>query len=420
MLIRFLVENVRSIAPPADLSLVAVDEYRPATRKFELLNEQLLTVAAIYGPNASGKSNVLGAIEWLVDAVGTSLRAWDGPIPIQPHKFGVHARRPSRFEIEMMAGGVRFGYQLELDGESVRHESLVHYPFRKPRQLFVRNGADLQFRRGLGALAGARELLTPRTVALSAVRRFEEPSISDFTDALLAISVLGGPPTRIRHLRRDLRDSEALFARIEQPSLFDDGSETSQRQAALSLLRLADNRIVDVLVENEERDERQGFPFGKWRPPRLVHRSGAERLPFEFAEESAGTQSWFELLGPTLTSLTNGSVLLFDEIDASLHPVLSARLVELFKDPDSNPHGAQLIFTSHDTSLLNHLNRDEVWLTDRRDAATELRALSDYGGEQVRKSLNLERAYLQGRFAALPEVDVPFVLPAGSRDRENT
>ena len=97
---------------------------------------------------------------------------------------------------------------------------------------------------------------------------------------------------------------------------------------------------------------------------------------------------------------------MFDEIDASLHPKLSARLLELFQDPKTNPRGAQLIFTTHDTSLLNYLNRDEVWLTEKgADGATTLTALAEYGGDKVRRSLNLERAYLQGRFGAVPELD---------------
>jgi hypothetical protein len=78
----------------------------------------------------------------------------------------------------------------------------------------------------------------------------------------------------------------------------------------------------------------------------------------------------------------------------------------LFQDPQTNPHGAQLIFTTHDTSLLNHLNRDEVWLTEKGpDGATTLTALAEYGGDKVRRSLNLEKAYLQGRFGAVPDFD---------------
>jgi hypothetical protein len=107
-----------------------------------------------------------------------------------------------------------------------------------------------------------------------------------------------------------------------------------------------------------------------------------------------------------LYALNQGRILLFDEIDASLHPGLSARLLDLFQDPVTNPRGAQLIFTTHDTSLLNYLNRDEVWLTEKGESgATTLTALAEFGGDKVRRSLNLEKAYLQGRFGAVPELD---------------
>jgi uncharacterized protein len=124
------------------------------------------------------------------------------------------------------------------------------------------------------------------------------------------------------------------------------------------------------------------------------------------SQESAGTRAWFNVIGPIISVLRSGEIMLFDEIDASLHPKLSARLLELFQDPQTNPRGAQLIFTAHDTSLLNHLNRDEVWLTEKgNDGATTPTALAEYGGDKVRRSLNLEKAYLQGRFGAVPELD---------------
>jgi predicted ATPase len=188
--------------------------------------------------------------------------------------------------------------------------------------------------------------------------------------------------------------------------LFDDiePAPLDGRESALALLRFADLGIDDVqVVEDEEEARLSAQPR---RRLRFIHTAGGQEVPFEIAEESAGTQTWFALIGPALTALRRGQVLLFDEIDASLHPRLSARLLELFQDPKTNPHGAQLIFTTHDTSLLNYLNRDEVWLTEKgADGATTLTALAEYGGDKVRRSLNLERAYLQGRFGAVPELD---------------
>jgi hypothetical protein len=176
-----------------------------------------------------------------------------------------------------------------------------------------------------------------------------------------------------------------------------DGVDTSvERKLALELLRFADLGIDDVRV----------FAHQDGREVRLVHRGGDEELTFALPDESAGTRTWFRLIGPVLAALRHGHLLLFDEIDACLHPQLSARLIELFQDPVTNPRNAQLIFSTHDTSLLNHLNRDEVRLTEKgADGATTLTALAEFSGEKVRRSLNLEKAYLHGRFGAVPELD---------------
>lgn len=388
MLIRFEVANFRSILDPVELSMVAVDRDRPEARPIENIGESLLPVAALYGPNASGKSNVLAALAWLRTAVADSLRFWDDRIPVEPFAFTDHGRT-SEFAVEMIVDGVRFEYVVELDQEVVRYEGLFHFPEKKRRRIFERDGDNLKFQRGLGALSGTRELMTPRTLVLSAARRFEEPLVTNFANELIETRSLG------------LRPSEPfgitdLYWRTMQ-------ADSEARAKVLSMLRLADLGISGVVI-----DRHAGA-----RRVRLVHQAGTAEVPFDFAAESEGTRTWFQLIGYVLVALENGSLLLFDELDASLHPTLSMQLIRLFHDPETNPKGAQLVFTSHDTSLLNHLNRDEVWLTEKReDGATRLGALAEFAGERVRRSQNLEKAYLHGRFGALPDVDRTELLRA--------
>ena len=389
MLLRFEVANFRSILEPVELSMIAVDEDRPSARSFELLNEKVLAVAGIYGPNASGKSNILEALAWLSTAVGRSLRSWDNAIPRDPCKFGDGAAKPTTFEVEIMANDVRFAYQLAVTEAEVLAESLFSYPKRQPRLLFEREGMDISFRRGLGNTAGARELLTPTTLALSALMRFNQPPISDFGRNLRDLEGLGIS-------RRPAWQGASGISRVLPTShIFDDYYQEPRdvRESALAMLRFADLGINDVRAMPDE-------------SLTLLHRVDGQQAEFDLEDESAGTQTWFRLIGPALYALHNGRILLFDEIDASLHPRLSARLLELFEDPETNPRGAQLIFTTHDTSLLNYLNRDEVWLTEKsRNGTTTLTALAEFGGDKVRRSLNLEKAYLQGRFGAVPELD---------------
>jgi hypothetical protein len=423
MLLRFEVSNHRSIMEPVELSMIAVDDDRPSARTFDLLSERVLTIAGIYGPNASGKSNVLEALTWLSEAVARSLRAWDQFIPREPFKFGRGPKTPSTYEVEIVVRGVRYAYRVEVDDSAVLFEGLYSYPERRRRVLFEREGLEIGFRRGLGTLSGTRELLTPTTLALSAAIRFDEPEVQPFGRYLAGIGVLG---VRRRMAWRGplgagapgLSLTERLFIEHSptQPSLFDDTefAPRNDRESALALLRFADLGIDDVQIVEDEKSETRSSLQGVAREPRrqlrFMHRIAEQELPFDLAEESAGTQTWFALIGPTLSALRRGRILLFDEIDASLHPRLSARLLELFQDPETNPYGAQLIFTTHDTSLLNYLNRDEVWLTEKGDSGTTtLTALAEYGGDKVRRSLNLERAYLQGRFGAVPELD-QFIL----------
>ncbi len=408
MLLRFEVANHRSILRPAELSMIAVDEDRPATRGFDLLGERVLTVAGIYGPNASGKSNILEALAWLSVAVNSSLRGWGEEVPRDPFRFAPGPGEPSIYDIQMVADGVRYAYHLEVNDSEVLYESLYSYPERRRRILFERDGLEIDFRRGLGTLAGGtRMLLTPTTLVLSAILRLDHPEVDPFARELAGVRALNVGATRPwrrmprRTSVRSRQVTEQIFLNDDpqppKPSpKVDDEDLTTERKLALEMLRFADLGIDDVQILARE----------DGREVRLVHRAGDEQLPFALPEESVGTRTWFGLIGPVLMALRQGHLLLFDEIDARLHPRLSARLIELFQAPATNPRNAQIIFTTHDTSLLNHLNRDEVWLTEKgADGATTLTALAEFGGDKVRRSLNLEKAYLQGRFGAVPELD---------------
>ncbi|GAB3277049.1 ATP-binding protein [Actinocorallia lasiicapitis] len=417
MLIRFEVANHRSIREAVELSMVAIDHERDAARAAPMIGESLLPVAAIYGPNASGKSNVVSALAWLSSAVRRSVRFWEDEIPVDPFAFGGGPSSSSDFVIEFLVDGVRCEYVVEVDRERIVYEGLFHYPEKKRRRVFERVESELTLQRGLGGLAGVRKLLTDRTLVLAAARRFGEPLVTDFANKLMNIQIFGRLPRHNSRAYQPMRYSftEALFEQEDQIQLFGDEELdvqfTGSRQQALSLLRLADMGIEDVVIDRVE--VVVGTETMERRRVRLLHKTSAESAPLDMSAESEGTRTWFQLIGPVLSALRQGSVVLCDELDASLHPTLSAELLRIFHSPVTNPLGAQLIFTSHDTSLLNHLNRDEVWLTEKRDdGSTRLGGLAEFAGERVRKSQNLENAYLHGRFGALPQVDQADLLRA--------
>lgn len=424
MLIRFEATNFRSIADTIELSMVAVDREREGAREAPLLEESLLTVAAVYGPNASGKSNVIAALAWVCNAVRQSVRFWDDGIPLEPFAFGDGISKPSEFTVEAAIRGVRFEYILAVDRDGVGYEGLFHYPQRKRRRIFERENSELRFQRGLGSLAGTRELLTGKTLALSIARRFDEPLVSDFANALLRIQTHMPVSARQGRFALALRSGYAFSNTMRwfeegnhQPTLFPESNNEEAilggRERALALLRLADLGIEDVVLDEQEISFPNSSEVRTQPRLRLLHKAAGQSTPLDFIAESEGTKAWFRLIGPVLTALQEGSVVLFDELDASLHPALSAELIRLFHSHATNPYGSQLLFTSHDTSLLNHLNRDEVWLTEKReDGSTRLGALAEFAGERVRKSRNLENAYLHGRFGAIPQVDQTGLLRA--------
>lgn len=198
---------------------------------------------------------------------------------------------------------------------------------------------------------------------------------------------------------------EKGVAEARQPALFENPtSDESLIERFRSLLTNADAGIIDLKVDKSESDE-----FARRARSRrilLKHQSefGDAWLPLE--EESKGTQTLFRIAMPILHAIQEGSTILVDELEASLHPMLAQRLVRQFNTPETNPRNAQLIFTTHDINLLGTtlhepaLRRDQVWLTEKNDeGATELYPLTDY---KPRKAENLERGYLQGRYGAIP------------------
>jgi uncharacterized protein len=171
----------------------------------------------------------------------------------------------------------------------------------------------------------------------------------------------------------------------------------------LAMLRNADVGIEDVRAVRNETDEPNRFSRVRFQ---LKHKSSHSDAWLPLEEESQGTQKLFHMALPVLQSLRDGAVLIIDELESSLHPSLAQEIVKLFNDPDKNPCNAQLIFTTHDTNLLGTtlgepvLRRDQVWLTEKDpEGATVLYPLTDY---KPRKSENLERGYLQGRYGAIP------------------
>jgi len=309
---------------------------------------------------------------------------------------------------------VRYQYGFVVDDERFVEEWLYAWPKGRKQTWLEREGDSFKFGEHLhGENKLVQQVTRPNALFLATAVQHRHEQLAPlyrWFQALLTVNVIGrgrggGPGGRstLYNWIRHYSESEEMS---RQPSLFEDAQSTKDLFGSFrDLLRAADIGIVDFKLEDEAEQEDGRLRFR--RPQVMVqHRSsnGEAWLPLE--EESQGTVTLFQV-GPVLVeTLRRGGVLVVDELEASLHPLLAIEIVKLFNDLRANPYNAQLLFTTHDTNLLGttigetSLRRDEIWLTEKDDeGATCLYPLTDY---KPRKAENIERGYLQGRYGAIP------------------
>lgn len=410
MLISFRLENHRSIRDEQAFSMEPgrVDDGEAPVRDAD--GDSILSVAAIYGPNASGKSNLLNGLAFMRSAVEYSHRFYapEGGVPRRAFAWGPKAAEPSFFEVVFKAAGVRYEYGFVADDMRFLEEWLHAYPSSRKQVWFERDGNDFKFGEHLNGENRVVEKVTrPNSLFLSAAiqNRHEQlmPVFRWFRSIQMHnVRAMPGGPGRSAQdhhfIHWWLSSSKGpQGAGLEEDSPLDVNVRAEHFR---TLLHAADVGVVDLRVR--ERGE-----AGADRSSVMVrHQSEIEEAWLPLEEESHGTRQLFKLAPPVLDALALGSPVLIDELEASLHPLLALQLVQTFSNLGQNPHNAQLIFTTHDTSLLGTttgapaLRRDQIWLTEKdENGASHIYPLTDY---KPRKAENLERGYLQGRYGAIP------------------
>lgn len=412
MLIELRVANHRSIREEQILTMevgriASAEDARP--RVVAGAEERLLPAVAIYGANASGKSNVISALAFMTHAVGLSHRQWppEGGVPRDPFAWGMEASAPSLFECTFVLDGVRHQYGFSANDEIFLEEWLYAWPHGRKQVWFERDLQEFKFGEHLrGENRLVEQVTRPNSLFLSAAAQNRHEQLAGIYSWFRSVWVTGGPEHRLRQvdvgdtlLRSTVRHHQDLG---QQPELFPGthgAGSFDGRSALLDLLRAADVGIVDIKAERDPSGDRRDQIF-------LRHRSRTGEAWLPLREESAGTRTLLRLASGFLATLRSGSLLVVDELESSLHPLLGLHLVQQFNDPVRNPRNAQLVFTTHDTNLLGTtlgppaLRRDQVWLTEKDDdGATKLYPLTDY---TPRKAENLETGYLQGRYGAIP------------------
>jgi hypothetical protein len=420
MLLRFRFSNFRSFRDEQELSLVAAAALKE-TRSTLVFHprqtkEGVLPVAATYGANASGKTNVIRALWYVVQVISDSYRRWkpDGQIELEPFLGGKKARVASRFEIDFLLDGIRHSYGFRLDSRAILEEWLFVYPKSKKQSWFYRrHGKPISFSAKMPGANKAIEALTRKnSLFLSAAAQNNH-------DALMPIF---GWFSGLRFVADAMAPRHAYSAFTAELC-----AEPRFAKDVARLLRAADIGIVDLKIEKEAVPEEvkkvmvavaealhREIPSSQrdgLKRIRLVHRLGEEIAPFMEGNESAGTLAYLRVLGPVLKALGEGAVLCVDELDARLHPILASQIIQLFNDPSTNRKGAQLIFNTHDATLLSRANlrRDQIWFTEKgSDGSSHLYPLTDF---KPRQNENLENGYLQGRYGAIPFLSPRDFLP---------
>jgi AAA15 family ATPase/GTPase len=419
MLLRFRFANFRSFRDEQELSLVAgpFTDHPGVVRPSAVISEGILPGAAIYGSNASGKTNVIQAFRFMAEAVSSSHRSWnpEGPIPRDPFMSGQESSgEPSEIEADFVLADVRYRYGFRVDSEVVLEEWLYVYPKGKKQTWFHRRqGSPIAFSNKMAGENRTIENLTRKnSLFLSTAAQNNHESILPVYKWLSSLLfVIGDRGILLHHTSK-------LCAAPEY------------RSKVANLISFADLGIADLQLA-----ETEGPVLSKellaaissvlkqdLKPPetetelRLIHRFGQKEVPLLLSQESAGTIAYLSLLGPVVDALNKGVPLLIDELDESLHPLLAIELIRMFNTPSSNPKGAQLIFNTHDTNLLSSgvLRRDQIWFTEKdKNANSHLFPLSDF---KPRRQENLENGYLQGRYGAIPFINPEVLLTQHEAD----
>ena len=416
MLIQFSVKNWRSVRDEQTLSMVKAkgielgetNSFNPGVSSVG----ELLRTAVIYGANAAGKTNLISALRAMKDIVLESAKAQPGDeLPLTPFLLDEETEdQPSEFEVFFVAKGIKFQYGFSATKKQIFEEWLIAYPNARPQRWFSRvwDEATGDFDWSFGtALLGQKqtwvESTRPNALFLSTATQLNsqqlKPVLGWFKVTLRLGRVSGWSPSYTASLCEKEESRAKILAFLKAADL--DIKEIDIKAELASLKHFPDSfpeEMKKQMLENMKDTQIYNI--------KTIHEGKqGQSIEFDFDNESDGTKKLFSFAGPWLDVLSKGRVLLVDELHDNLHPKLVSFLVGLFHSKETNPNNAQLIFTTHETSILNQdvFRRDQIWFCEKdRDQATRLYPLSDFSPRKGRE--DLEAAYLAGRYGALPYV----------------
>lgn len=405
MLLEFSVKNYMSIKNEMTFSMLAGND----TEKSENLiynknnKEKFLKTTAIYGANASGKSNFLNAITVAILNIRLSniRNLNDELIEMVPFKFDKNTiKKPCEFRFVFIKNKIKYIYGFSADSTKVYTEYLYQYLTAKPSLVFERKNIN-EYKFPQSEQKVLTELARKNTANKLFLATATAWNYKKAADAY-------------RWLSEDINVStDYIDVKDYAFTKYENDKDGSLKRFTINLLNLIDIPIKDY---NLDVQEAQNISSINSMVPRkvkkvklsIVHevgngKGGTNDFELDFNDESLGTQNLF-LFSPILKeAFETGKTVVIDEIDKSLHPLLVEFMIKLFQNPLVNKKNAQLIFNTHDTNLLtlDIFRRDQIWFTEKnpKTGATDIYPLDDFS---VRKTENIQKGYLNGRYGAIP------------------
>jgi len=417
MLVNFTVKNFRSFKEERTFSMEAssIEEHEASVIKAG--NQRLLPLTIIYGANSSGKSNLISAIYTMRRMVKESVRLNESdPLLYDPFALDEVSRSvPTLFEVQFIQAETRYCYGFEYTQNEIVSEWLYENgPGEEEVELFVRSKNVIEVsEKAFPEGRGKEDLTNANRLFLSLVAQLKGEKSNAVMVGIGECNVVSGI---------DTKNYDEITLAMFMKEL--DGAD--EAQAFFKELQLGFNRFsvkkTDITTEklaSLPKLKRQQVEKNM-SAHTLVEAITAHNIYNEDGQvidendfyrdvmESEGTKKVIELSGPIFDTLINGKTLIVDELDARLHPLLTRNIVLLFMDPERNKHGAQLIFATHDTNLLDLsvLRRDQIWFAEKdKVESTGLYSLVEFeedGQEEPNNKHDIERDYIHGRYGAIP------------------
>lgn len=450
MLLQFSIKNFKTFKEKASLSLIASGYDKDireadniyADQKFGL---RFLKSAVIYGANASGKSKLLEAFDFMKDFVANSSKESrkGEEIKVDPFRLSTETRNePSEFEVVFLLQDVLYRYGFEATPQKIVSEWLYHKPKTKEVELFFRkeNKFDIHERNfAKGKTVTAEGMVRDNALLLSVAAQFNDKVSMMLLNWFKGLNIISGlSDHEIRNNTSDkIQSGKDRIKILEFLQAADLGIQDIQYEEFDSEFKgyLKKIKKGDVELENEvyERRERwRSFDRHAFSDISTIHNvydsnnKIATKENFSVSQdESNGTQKFLYVSGTIIDVLEKGGVLIADELDSRLHPNLVCKIVALFNSKELNKKNAQLIFNTHDTNLLSSdlFRRDQIWFTEKdKYGAAKLYSLSDFKSDKVRKTDSFEENYLRGKYGAIPYLgsfdNLENVLPQHENEKQ--